>query len=449
MNALKQFFCKLQGSAYIAYHLIEQTRIPYLPPEQLQARRDKHVRSIVQYAAETVPFYRDLFKTRRLDPRDFRTASDLAHLPIIEKQQIQAESARFVSDSPEGQTAFCMPTSGTSGLQLNVYQCRKYILANAAWGERQLAAVRELLGPSLPFRQASVSYPNNSQHKVRGQIRANAFVINRAGVRMPSLLEPLETIIAEINQLRPNVLTAYGTFIELLFKTIKAQGIQMHLPKVIVYVSDHLTEDTRQMIETEFGIPVLSIYSAVEAFKIGFTCPHRTGFHLHSDLAHVRIVDDNGEDVCTGEIGDIVISNLMNRGTVLLNYRIEDRGQLSEAACPCGRTLPLLAKLEGRRDDVIQLPDGNYLHSATVWLALRDNPDFIQYQLIQHTLDRFELKLVTADQSMFDRVGADLMSRLQPVLGPTVTLTATYVSPFVPFGERKRSQLVSLLNKQI
>jgi phenylacetate-CoA ligase len=446
MQKLSSIFHKFRGTAFIAWQLLGQRQVPYLPIRELEARRDKNVRAIVRYAAETVPFYRRLFQTEGLNPNDFQTADDLAKLPLIDKPQVQAEAEQFRSESPEGREAFLMPTSGTSGVQLQIYQSQDYLLANSAHNERLEAVVRELLGPGTPVRRFSVTYPNNSLHKIRGQLHQHAFLPSRSSQYRVSLFDPLETIIAEINRRRPNVLVAYGTFIELLYKTIRAGHIPMHLPKVVFYVSDHLPEDTQQLIEAEYGAKVLSSYSAVEALRIGFTCPAHTGFHLHADLAHLRIVDEAGRDVPPGTTGDIALSNLSNRGTVLLNYLIGDRGQLATTACTCGRTLPLLAKLEGRRDDVVALPDGRFLHSATVWFAIRDNHDYIQYQLVQHTLERFELKLATVDEPTFTRVSEDLMARLRPVLGEGTVLTATYVNPYEPFGQRKRSQLISYLN---
>jgi phenylacetate-CoA ligase len=438
---------KTRGSIYIASQLLGQPRIPYWPTEKLNAVRDQRVRAVVGYATQHVPYYRDLFRSLALKPSDIQTAHDLAKLPLLDKQQIQEAPQRFMADTRAERTAFAMPTSGTSGMQLTIYQSQDYLLANTAWGERNLAVIQDVLGPGQRIRQMSVAYPNNSLNKVRAEVRHHAFVINRGARSIVSLFDPLETIIAEINRQRPNVLSAYGTFIELLFQTIKAKSIPMRLPKVVLYVSDHLNADVQQMIEEEFGVKVLSSYSAVEAFRIGFTCLEKSGFHLNSDLIHVRVVADDGRDLPIGQTGEIAISNLMNRGTVLLNYRLGDLGQLSDAHCPCGRTLPLLGKLEGRRDDVVRLPNGEYLHSATVWFALRENKEFLQYQLIQHELERFELKIVTVDHETFQRVSVDLCRRLQPVLGPSAHIETTFVNPYEPFGKRKRSQLVSLLNR--
>ena len=44
----------------------------------------------------------------------------------------------------------------------------------------------------------------------------------------------------------------------------------------------------------------------------------------------------------------MVISNLVNRGAVLLNYRLGDVASLSTGKCSCGRILLMLSELEGR-----------------------------------------------------------------------------------------------------
>jgi hypothetical protein len=51
------------------------------------------------------------------------------------------------------------------------------------------------------------------------------------------------------------------------------------------------------LITEKFGIPVLSTYEAVEAFKIGFECHQRVGVHLNVDLYPMRIVNAQGDTV--------------------------------------------------------------------------------------------------------------------------------------------------------
>ena len=48
-----------------------------------------------------------------------------------------------------------------------------------------------------------------------------------------------------------------------------------------------------------------------------------------------------------------MVSNLVNRGTVLLNYRLGDVAAKLDGRCACGRTLPMMSFLEGRSDEWI------------------------------------------------------------------------------------------------
>jgi phenylacetate-CoA ligase len=92
------------------------------------------------------------------------------------------------------------------------------------------------------------------------------------------------------------------------------------------------------MITEQFGIPLIALYNAVESFKIGFMCEEGKDYHLHEDLCHVKIVDKSGKTVADDEQGEVIISNLVNRATVLLNYRLGDFASRTSRTCACGRT---------------------------------------------------------------------------------------------------------------
>ncbi len=83
-------------------HLPGQRRLPYVPAETLRARRDRRIRRMVRYAARTVPFYRDLFRSRAIDPRDIRSAEDLDRLPLLDKERVREDPRRFRSESHRG-----------------------------------------------------------------------------------------------------------------------------------------------------------------------------------------------------------------------------------------------------------------------------------------------------------------------------------------------------------
>jgi phenylacetate-CoA ligase len=241
-----------------------------------------------------------------------------------------------------------------------------------------------------------------------------------------SLQEPAERIAAILDRERPDVLVGYGGWIDLFFKTIHSRGIEIHLPKMVIYMGEPLPPGARDFIEQKFGLPILTRYNAVEAFKIGYFCEHRTGFHIHEDLCHLRIVGPDGLNLSPGTRGRVIISNLVNKASVLLNYPIGDMAAFLDESCPCGRNFKRISELEGRVEDILSLSDGTHIHPRSIWQVLKDVPDIIQYQLIQEDKTQFELILVTRDEAAFHRIQARAVPGLQRLLGPEASITSRY-----------------------
>ena len=233
------------------------------------------------------------------------------------------------------------------------------MLLNVAYSERERAVESALVGKRLRYTRLFLA-PEAVENvrRVRGLAAEGSFRPFRPRYHVEPFQRPREELLAAIERIRPDVLMGSGSVLEVFFRLAAARGAPRHLPRVVLYGWDPMTAYGRELIEQTFGIPVLSRYSAMECLKIGFFCELRRGFHLHEDLCHVEARGPDGLPVAAGESGELVLSNLFNRGTVLLNYRLGDRGALSDAPCPCGRGTRVLVELDGRVDDAIALPDG-------------------------------------------------------------------------------------------
>jgi phenylacetate-CoA ligase len=417
---LTRICSRLYGSAVIAAHLPGQRRIPFLPRAKLEAVRDLRIRRIVTYAARTVPFYREWFAQEGIDPREIRGAAELDRLPVIDRELVRTQPRRFLAETPASAAALSFLTSGSTGTPIEIHHDRFSLLANIPFGERERDPVIRGCGGSFRPKELYVGYETSTFKKVIAFYQDNVLSPVRPRRCFVSLLEPIEKIAAIANAERPDILVGYGGWIDLFFRTIAARGIDLHRPKMVIYMGEALPHGGRAHIEEHFGIPVLSRYNAVEAFKIGFFCEQRTGFHIHEDLSHVRIVRPDGRTAQPGEQGEVVLSNLVNRATVLLNYPIGDVAALSPRSCPCGRTFRLLSELEGRIEDILALADGRFVHPRAVWQVFKSDRDVLQYQLTQRGRHRFELKLATMDEPAFQRACGRVLPELQKLLGPGV-----------------------------
>lgn len=422
---------RLCGSATVAFHLRGQRDVPYWARPRVEALRDHRVRRTVAYAARNVPYYREWFSSQKADPRDIRSAADLKHLPVLDRELVRSQPRLFLAETSQARGGLSFLTSGSTGVPLEIFHDRRSLLANIAFGERERDPVNRACGKFRP-KELYVGYESSTFKKVIAFYQESVLLPVRPQRRFVSLQEPIENVAALNNTERPDVLVGYGGWLDLFFRTVAARGIEIHRPKMVMYMGEALPHGGRAFIEQNFGIPVLSRYNAVESFKIGFFCEHRTGFHLHEDLCHVRIVSPDGMDAFPGGQGEVVLSNLVNRATVLLNYPLGDMASLSTEGCACGRTFRLLSELEGRVEDIVALPGGRSVHPRTIWEVLKADPDLLQYQLIQHETLRFELRLSTADEPAYQRVRGRALPRLQEILGPGAVIESKYEGGIAP-----------------
>lgn len=441
MNGPSTLIRRAYGSAIVATVLARDRGVPYLPRPRLEARRDRRIRSMVAYAARHVPFYRELFAREGIDPAEIRTASDLDRLPLLDRERVRAHPGQFVAQTRAAEASLSFFTSGSTGTPIEIHHDRRSLLANIAYGEREREPVNRACGTFRP-RELYVGYETSTFKKVMAFYEQAVMFPVRPRRRFVSILESPDRIAAIANEELPDVLVGYGGWIDRFFKTVAARGIKMHIPKLVMYMGEALPHGGRTFIQEQFGIPVMSRYNAVESFKIGFYCEHPTGFHVHEDLCHVRIAGPDGTSLPDGRQGQIVISNLVNRGSVLLNYPIGDVGSISAESCPCGRTLRLLSELEGRVEDILELPGQRFIHPRAVWQAVKDDRELLQYQLIQVEPEKFELSLVTLDDAAYQRVLARAMPQLQALLGPGSRIDV-HRNPDMVRSERGKFRAVS------
>lgn len=413
---LRNLLDRLAGNAVVLSSLRGQRRVPYLPEEEIIRRRDERIRETVAYAAATVPYYRDLFARERIDPREIVSAADLERLPLTSKAEVQRDPDRFISTSRLGRESITFHTSGSTGMPLRFHHDRRSLLRNIALAERQRHVEVRLVGKEIRYLKVSLVRAGGTGAQVRSLYDRHTFIPVKPRRRGVLSTQPLDRIVAEINDLQPDVIRANGSELELLVRYVAA-GARMHMPRVFSYGSDMMTEEAKALIEQDFGVPLLSHYNATEAFQIGYLCEERRDFHLQSDLCHVLVVSPEGTKAAASERGEVVITNLVNRGTVLLNYRLGDVAVLRDGQCSCGRTFPLLSQLEGRVEDVIYLDDATLIHPRLVWDVIKKHPGVAQYQLVQREPRRFELRLVTAERADFERIARPLAVDLRHLLG--------------------------------
>lgn len=428
-------------TAYTLWHARHERTLPYWPEEKLRRLQDRRVRSIVRHAYRTVPFYREAMDRLGLRPGDIRSAEDLARLPAVTIDDYARDPERYLSTSYRDRATFAAFTSGTSGYSRAIQFNRASLFRSLATRQRRRLVVASFTGRSLGYSEMTVATAASLSTRLREFYEAISAFPAALELRRSQVIpfgRP-EDRLAELNAARPDVLIGYGSFIGLLFRWAWQHDLAVHRPKLIVYGGEGIDPEDRALIEQRFGVPVCSTYQAAEAHAIAYQCELRQGFHVEIDQVAVRVVDRHGGRVGPGGTGEMLVSNLTNRATVLLNFRLNDTVTLAARPCPCGRTLPLIERIVGRTDDIIVHPDGYPIHALVAIDSVRLYPEVLQLQLIQEAPRRFLVRYVPGRNADALQIESALEEKLRQTFGKDI-VAATERIEFVqpePSGKVK------------
>jgi phenylacetate-CoA ligase len=319
-----------------------------------------------------------------LGPDDFQSAEDLAKLPLIEREQLQADPEYFTSRAQPLDRFFEVRTSGSTAEPVVFFRHVRGPLQRSLGFERMEPMLARLLGTRWRRRDAVIVPPRTwtADDDDSPQVQWLGLHL-RARVRNISLFDPPAQIARELDEFRPHLVKSYGSLIDALYTHVLAERRSFHRPKAISYTGDAVSEPVRRILREELGVAVLGIYQAVEAGVIGWQCERQAGHHLNVDLCPIRILDPEARELPAGEPGDVVVSNLVNRGTVLLNYRVGDLAVRLPEPCACGRALPMLSDVQGRRTEWLESGSGHPIHPQTFRNILRSVDGIRRFQLVQ------------------------------------------------------------------
>jgi len=422
-------WARAMWTGHLALEALWQPRVAFRSPAAIGRAGGRRVRAMIGHAYRTVPYYRQTMDRLGLRPEDIQTAADLARLPLIDRRDLQHDPRQFVSRKRSLDHYCAVQTGGSSGEPVTVYR-NPPSPRRSNPAVRGRATLRRLAGRRWRLRVLEITSPMSPATTPRRDVaRTNLLPSSlRVQTRRLTLLDPPAEALQVMNEFRPHLVWSYGSYLEALFLHAVHTQREFHRPGVVIYSGDALSVETRRLMLEILGIHPLANYSAVEAPSIGFECEQHRGFHLNCDMYPLRIVDSAGEEVADGEYGEVVVSNLANTATVLLNYRLGDVAAKLPGSCPCGRSLPRLSFIEGRVGDWIQTPTGERMHPQGIRTLFTDEQEVWQYQVVQRSISHFAVTLVAAPGCDRATVERRIREKFANRLGEGTTVEASFAA---------------------
>jgi len=414
--------------------LIKARPVDGLPLEKIQRRADKRLKKLVKLAKERAPFYAKLYS--HIDVENFK----LTDLPPTTKELLMEnftdtltvddvdfdEVKAFIEDPSRIGEFYknkyvLVHTSGTTGIKgYFVYSKGGWAMIQALYLQRCRRDTRVF--PDIitrifnPIRYAMI-IPVGGHYATLLAERISPSKLKGVyyRIKLLSILDPLDKVLAELNEFQPEMLHGYPTYMEkLAYEKIK--GSLNISPEFVSVASETLTDQARALLERAFGVQVANYYGTTECVQLAFECEHKR-MHLHQDWAFMEPVDEDDNPVPPGvESHHVLITNLYNPVQPIIRYRLDDVVVWeADQRCECGSPLPVV-RIIGRAYDNFWVTDkfGQYTSFAPIGLQviLIEVDGLRAFQMIQEERNRVRMLYVADEGFPPEDVGAQIKRKL-------------------------------------
>lgn len=412
----------------------------WFSPEQVKAIQKDRLERLLNYAYEHVPHYRirlrdaGLLNGKRIRLDQFRS------LPILDKPTIRANFGALTSDEATKLHAKTNKTSGSTGEPLVFLQDRE--------------GVRITGGATLRlFYEWHGIQPGDREIRLWG-LERDLFYRDRftlgsirewfSGIRMLNAFrmtpERMTAYISGINTYRPRLLRGYSANLFELAQFAEENGLEIFSPDVVISSAGTLYPGLRQKMESVYGASVFNHYGAREMHNMAMECS-AGGFHMSAFTHFFEVLDDHNEPCPPGVEGNLVVTSLFNYAMPLIRYSIGDRGIFSNETCRCGRGLPLLEKVSGRRVDCLWTREGRIVPGEyfiyLLAVHLEDNP-IAKYQVVQEDYDNLHFKLMLRTGECLDDITRqEIEEKTRLVMGEKCRMDFELVEDIPPMPSGK------------
>lgn len=367
--------------------------------ERLRRAQFAQLAQLLEHARTTTPFYAERMQGGPTGkPRDW-DASPLASVPLLTRRNLQTCGDTIFSRQYPGQhgPASSVMTSGSTGSPVTVLQTgviglfwQALTLRDHLWHKRDLSA---RLGVIRYVADKTIGRPPKGSSDL-GWGPATDLIYPKAPLSLLTVGSPIEDQARWLKQEDPSyLLTHPSNLAALLHELEKGDLLPLRSLKQVRTLGESLSEDTRKHCRELLGVDIADMYSTQEVGYIALQCPETDNYHVQSESVYVEILNDDGTACKEGETGHVIVTSLHNFASPIIRYQVGDFAEVG-GICACGRGLPTLRHIHGRKRGMFVRPDGRKVWPLITSKKCRRAAPYAQMQLIQESLQTVRVRLV-------------------------------------------------------
>ncbi|MEI6314960.1 MAG: hypothetical protein WCO89_08825 [Syntrophus sp. (in: bacteria)] len=391
-NIVAPLWARREASLYLR-HLAFLEASQYRPLEEIRIDQLARLKALLSHAHENSLFYREKWQKIGFHPEDLKCLADLDNLPMLTKDDIRTEKDRITARNVPTASLIPRETSGSTGVPL------RFFVDDASQQFKRACTIRSNQWTGWRLGEKAASIWGNPEPGKNFRAWLRNLLLDRYDY-LDTLKMDKDDMLAFYQrqiQRKPTLLFGHAHSLYLFAMFLDSERLPAFPVKGIISTAMVLHDFERNKIESVFGRKVSNRYGCEEVSLIASECEAHEGLHANLDTLIVELVRE-GRAAPANAPGDIVVTDLTNYGMPFIRYRVGDVGLMSRRSCSCGRSLPLLERVEGRIADYVVTPDGNFISG----ISLTENfatrlPEVRQMQIVQEKIDLLVFNIVRGE----------------------------------------------------
>jgi phenylacetate-CoA ligase len=360
------------------------------PGEQLDALRAQRLAQLAESAHKHTPYWREVMDRHGIRPEEVRSLQDLRRFPLLDKATLRSRRQDMVRRDLRRVQLVRTSGSTNEALQFHTSSIREaHINAARIRGHRWIGVDkgdREVYFWGAPVELHAQDRLKRLRDRLVNDMLTSALVISPQTV--PEYVETWA-------RWRVKCLFGFPSCMVLLARMAARLGVDVSVLKArglkVVCTTAEILGANRRIIAEAFGVPVYDSFGLREGGLVAHECAHGT-MHATDEQLILETIDPRTLRPSDGE-GELVITNLVGLATPLIRYRTGDAVTLSNALCPCGRSLSSLTVSGGRMLDFVVTSEGRWVGGVAFIYTMRAIKGIIKFQVRQERIGQVRVLL--------------------------------------------------------
>lgn len=332
--------------------------------EHLHAR----LRQTINYLYHQAPAFSKRMAAADLTPAQIHTASELAHLPVLRKDDLIALQQQ---DPPFG-GLLAVPVSQLRRVFQSpgpINDPEPNVPDAGNWAPGLLAA---------GFQAGEVVLNAFSYHLTPAGASLEEGLRAVGCVVIPGGIGNMEQQIQAMASFGATGYVGLPSYLKALLDKAAVLGVHLSLNKAFV-LAEPLPPSLRQELKQR-GVAVFQAYGTAECGNLGYECEQQDGWHIPDNVI-VQICDINtGEPLPHGETGEVV-ATLLHAPYAIVRFGVGDLSSIIAEPCACGRPGLRLNGWQGRVGAATKVR-GMFLHPRQLADMMARFPAVSAYQAV-------------------------------------------------------------------